>query len=108
MTYALLFLAIVCEVIATTSLKQSQGFTRLLPAAITLTGYAVAFYLLSLTLRTLPVGIVYAVWSGAGTALVALIGWTVFKQHLDTASLIGIGLILAGVLTLNLLSGSTA
>lgn len=108
MTYALLFLAIVFEVAATSSLKESQGFTRLLPSVITVIGYAASFYLLSLTLRTLPVGVVYAVWSGTGTALVALIGWTFFKQQLDFASMLGIALIIAGVLTINLLSGSTA
>jgi small multidrug resistance pump len=101
-----LLLAIICEVIATSSLPATQGFTRPLPSALTFAGYAVAIYLLALTVRTMPVGIVYAVWSGAGIVLIAAIGWIFFRQTLDLPALIGIGLILAGVLIVNLLSQS--
>lgn len=101
-----LALAIVAEVIATSALKASAGFTRLLPSAVVILGYGVAFYLLSQALRTIPVGVAYAVWSGAGTVLIAIIGMLVFRQKLDGAGVIGIGLIIAGVLVLNLWSKS--
>ena len=106
MNYAYLTIAIVFEVVATSALKASEGFTRLGPSLVTLVGYAFAFYLLSLTLRTMPVGIVYAVWSGAGIALITAIGWLYFRQSIDAPGLIGIGLILAGVLVVNLFSKS--
>lgn len=99
-----LAIAIVTEVIGTSALKSSAGFTRLLPSAVVIVSYAIAFYLLSLTLRSIPVGIVYAVWSGVGIVLLALIGALFFKQTLDTPALIGVGLILAGVLVINLFS----
>ena len=92
--------AIASEVIATSALKSTQGFTRLWPSLIVLTGYSVAFYFLSLTLRTLPVGIAYAVWSGAGVALIALIGWLFLEQRLDMPAIFGMLLIVAGVLTI--------
>ena len=98
--------AIVCEVIGTSALKASEGFSRLLPTLVVVIGYGIAFYLLSLTLRSIPVGVAYAVWSGAGVALIALIGWLVFGQRLDAPALVGIGLIVAGVLVLNLFSRS--
>jgi small multidrug resistance pump len=104
--YAYLTIAIVFEVVATSALKASEGFTRLGPSLVTLVGYAFAFYLLSLTLRTMAVGIVYAVWSGAGIALITAIGWLYFRQSIDAPGLIGIGLILAGVLVVNLFSKS--
>jgi small multidrug resistance pump len=103
-----LSLAIVAEVIATSALKASDGFTHLWPSAIVIAGYAVAFYCLSLTLRQIPLGIAYAVWSGAGTALIALIGVVVYRQKLDPAAVFGIALIVAGVLVLNLFSKSGA
>jgi small multidrug resistance pump len=106
MIYAWLVVAIVFEVIATSALKATDGFTRLWPSVVTLGGYAFAFYFLSLTLRTMPVGIVYAVWSGAGIVLIAAIGWFWFRQALDTPALIGLALILAGVLVVNLFSKS--
>lgn len=104
--WLLLAAAIVCEVAATSALKASDGFTRPLPTLAVVAGYGIAFFLLSLTLRTLPVGVVYAVWSGAGVALIALIGWVVFGQRLDAPALLGIGLIVAGVLVLNLSSSA--
>src|SRR5690606_18521014 len=99
-----LIIAIVSEVIATSALKAAEGFTRWGPSLIVIVGYAVAFYLLSLTLRTIPLGIAYAIWSGVGIALVTLIGWIVYQQSLDIAGIIGIGLIVCGVIVLNLFS----
>lgn len=108
MTYALLLIAIVAEVIATSALAKSNGFTILVPSLVSALGYAFAFYLLSLVTKTMPVGIVYAVWSGAGIVLVALAGWLIFGQKLDLPALIGLALIIAGVLIINLLSKSVA
>ncbi|MGA8862967.1 MAG: multidrug efflux SMR transporter [Gallionella sp.] len=102
-----LAIAIVTEVIGTSALKSSEGFTRLLPAAVVLVSYSISFYLLSLTLRTIPVGIVYAIWSGAGIVLLAFIGTFFFRQTLDTPAIIGISLILAGVVVINLFSQTT-
>jgi multidrug transporter EmrE-like cation transporter len=101
-----LAIAIVAEVIGTSALKASEGFSRPWPSAVVVAGYATAFYFLSLTLRRMPVGIAYAVWSGAGTVLIALIGVVAFRQKIDLAGGIGIALIVAGVLVLNLLSRS--
>lgn len=103
-----LLLAIVAEVIATSALKSSAGFTRLMPSLAVVVGYGVAFYFLSLTLRSIPVGVAYAVWSGAGIVLISLVGRVLFGQRLDTPALVGIGLILAGVLVLQLFSDSSA
>jgi small multidrug resistance pump len=102
--WLLLLAAIIFEVIATTSLKLSDGFTRLWPSIFVVAGYGGAFYLLSLILQTIPVGIVYAVWSGVGIALITLMGWFFFGQALDKPALLGIGLIVAGVIVLNLFS----
>lgn len=104
--YLLLFVAIVSEVIATSALKASDGFTNLVPSAVTVVGYGMAFYFLSLTLQTVPVGTAYALWSGVGVALVTAIGWVVFGQKLDGPGLLGIGLIVAGVIVLNVFSKS--
>jgi small multidrug resistance pump len=104
MVYFYLLVAIALEVIATSALKATDGFTRLAPSLVTLIGYGLAFYFLSLTLRTMPVGIVYAVWSGAGIVLIAMIGWIYYQQALDAAGLIGLALILAGVIIVNLFS----
>jgi len=106
MNWLYLGVAIVCEVVATSSLKASEGFTRLWPSVIVVVGYAAAFYCLSLTLRTIPVGVAYAVWSGVGIILVTLAGWYFYDQQLDTPALIGIALIAAGVVVLNTLSKS--
>jgi small multidrug resistance pump len=104
MNWIYLTVAIVLEVIATSALKASDGFTRLMPSVVVVVGYAAAFFLLSLTLRSMPVGVVYAVWSGVGVVLITLVGWLVFKQNLDAPALIGIGLIAAGVVVLNFFS----
>ncbi len=99
--YFTLAISIVTEVIATSALKSSEGFTKLLPSVIVVLGYGTAFYCLSLTLRTMPVGVAYAIWSGLGTALVTLIAWFWFKQKLDAPAIIGLLLIIAGVVVLN-------
>src|SRR5215211_4447997 len=97
MTYIYLFIAVVCEVIGTSALNATDGFTRFWPSALTVLGYGVAFYFLSLTVRTIPVGIVYAIWSGAGIVLIAGIACIHFGQKLDAPALLGLGLIIAGV-----------
>jgi small multidrug resistance pump len=107
-TYLLLGLAIVAEVIATSSLKSSEGFTRLWPSVVTLMGYTITIFLLSLTLKTLPTGIAYAIWSGVGIVLVSAIGWFGYGQKLDTPAIIGLGLIIAGVIVVNVFSKSVA
>jgi len=106
MAYVYLAIAIVAEVIGTSALNASNGFTRAMPSAIVAVGYAIAFYFLSLTLKTIPVAIAYAIWSGAGIALITTIGWVFFRQTLDTAALLGIALIVAGVVVINLFSAS--
>ncbi len=99
-----LSVAIVSEVIATSALKASEGFSRLWPSLIVTAGYMAAFYFLSLTLRTIPIGVAYAIWSGAGVALIALIAWVFFGQALDIPAVIGLSLIVAGVVVLNFFS----
>ena len=101
-----LLLAIVAEVVATSALKASDGVTRLWPAVIVVVGYSVSFYCLSLVLKTIPVGITYAVWSGLGIVLITLAAWWLYGQTIDTAGLVGMGLILAGVVVLNVFSAS--
>ena len=107
MNYLYLAIAIVAEVIATSALKASEGFTRLWPSLIVGIGYLVAFYFLSLTLRTMTVGVSYAIWSGVGIVLVAIIGWLVLGQKLDAPAIGGMGLIIAGVVVINMFSKST-
>lgn len=107
MNYALLLIAIVAEVIATSALKAAEGFSRLTPSIIVVVGYGIAFYCLSLTLRTIPVGIAYAVWSGVGIVLVTGIGWYLYGQKLDLPAISGIGLIIAGVMVIQLFSASS-
>jgi small multidrug resistance pump len=106
--YIYLLVAIVFEVLATTALKETQGFTRLVPALVTVVGYGFAFYFLSLPLRTMPVGIVYALWCGAGIILVTAIGWLWFRQQLDLPAFAGMALIMAGVVVINLFSKTVA
>lgn len=103
-----LFAAIVSEVIATSALKASEGFTVAIPSIIVAIGYSGAFYFLSLTLRTIPIGMAYAIWSGVGVALITLIGWVVFNQKLDAAATLGIVMIVAGVCVIYGFSESTA
>jgi len=108
MAYLYLLLAICAEVAATTTLRASDGFSRLLPSLAVVAGYAVSFFFLSLTLRAIPVGVAYAIWSGIGMTLISILGWVIYKQALDTPALIGIGLIMAGVLVLQLFSHAKA
>lgn len=97
-------LAIFSEVVATASLKSTEGFTRLVPSIVVLVGYSAAFYFLSLTLDTIPIGVAYAVWSGVGVATITLVSFVLYDQKIDAAGLIGIGLIVAGVVVLRLFS----
>ena len=102
MPYLLLLAAILSEVVATTALKQSDGFTRPFPALVTVAGYVIAFYCLSLALRTIPTGVAYAIWSGVGIVLVTAAAWIVHGQRLDLPTLAGMALIVAGVAVMNL------
>ena len=99
-----LILAIISEVIGTTFLKSTEGFTKLWPSVIVLIGYSAAFYFLSLTLDTIPIGVVYAIWSGVGIAAIAIVSVIFLDQKLDTASYVGMGLIIAGVVVLRVFS----
>lgn len=108
MQYVYLVIAVVGEVIATTALKSSAGFTNLVPSLVVVAGYAIAFYFLSLTLHAMSVGIAYAIWSGLGIVLVSIIAWVRFGQVLDSAALIGMALILAGVVVINVFSNAAA
>jgi small multidrug resistance pump len=99
-----LVLAIGAEVVATSALKSAAGFTRLGPSLVVVLGYGVSFWCLSLALKTIPVGVAYAIWSGVGIVLIALIAWALHGQRLDAAALLGIGLILAGVVVIQLFS----
>jgi small multidrug resistance pump len=101
-----LTLAIFSEVMATASLKSTEGFTKLWPSVLVLVGYSAAFYFLSLTLDTIPIGVAYAIWSGVGVAAITLVSIFFFDQKIDTAGFIGIGLIVAGVIILRLFSES--
>jgi len=107
LAYLFLGIAIIAEVIATSALRAAEGFTVLLPSAIAVVGYVVAFYLLSLTLKTMPVGVAYALWSGVGIVLVSLVALVLYKQVLDLPAMLGMGLILAGVVVINLFSKTT-
>jgi small multidrug resistance pump len=106
-TYLFLVAAIVAEVVATTALARSESFTRLGPSAITVLGYCLAFYFLSFPLRTMPIGVVYALWSGFGIVFISAIAWLGFGQKLDAPALIGMGLIAAGVIIVNVFSKIT-
>jgi small multidrug resistance pump len=106
--YGYLAVAIIAEVIATTALRAADGFTQLWPSLISIVGYVVAFYFLSLTLRSMPVGVAYAIWSGVGIVLISLAGWLIYKQLLDLPALIGMALIMAGVIVINLFSKTAA
>lgn len=104
--YAWLGLAIVAEVIATTALKASDSFSKLWPSLITAVGYSFAFWCLSHSMKTVPVGVGYAIWSGVGIVLITAIAWVLFKQKLDLPAMIGMGMILAGVVVINVFSKS--
>lgn len=104
MTYLYLIVAVAFEVIGTAALQASEQFTRPKPLLLTATGYAAAFYFLSLVLRTMPVGLAYAIWSGLGVILITLVGLIWFGQRIDLPAVIGLALIIAGVATINLFS----
>jgi small multidrug resistance pump len=106
MKWVYLLFAIVAEVLGTSALKASQGFTVLVPSAIVMLGYAVAFYFLSLAMNSIPVAVAYALWSGIGIVLITAVGWLWFGQGLDAAALIGIAFIVAGVGIINLFSNA--
>ncbi|WP_151802542.1 DMT family transporter [Acinetobacter guillouiae] len=107
MSFLYLIIAIVAEVIATSAMKASDGFSQLSASIITVVGYAVAIYFLSLTMKMIPVGITYALWSGAGIILVSLVGFFYYKQHLDLAAIIGLIFMIIGILIIHLFSKST-
>ena len=104
MAYIYLAIAILAEVAATSALKASEEFTRLVPSLVVVVGYGMAFYLLTLVLRSIPVGVTYAIWAGVGIVLVALVGAVLYKQVPDMPAMIGIGLIVAGVVVINVFS----
>ncbi|MDT8310346.1 MAG: SMR family transporter [Methylophaga sp.] len=106
--WILLSAAIVAEVFGTSFLKASEGFSKFWPSVAVIVGYVIAFYFLALSLKYIPVGIAYAIWAGVGVVLIASIGWLVFNQKLDFPAIVGISLIIAGVITLNVFSGSVS
>ncbi|MCR9059755.1 MAG: SMR family transporter [Rhodobacteraceae bacterium] len=107
-TYLFLGAAILAEVIATSALARTENFTRLVPSLITIAGYGLSFWLLSYPIRVLPTGVVYAIWSGAGIVLITMVAWLAFDQNLDLPALVGLGLIIAGVVIINVFSKSVA
>ena len=106
MAYAYLLIAILSEVLATSMLKASHGFTKLIPSIVTFIGYSVSFYFLSMVLKYIPIGISYAIWSGLGIVLISIVGLLVFKQELDMPGIFGMVLIISGVIVIHLFSGS--
>lgn len=107
MGYIYLAIAIIAEVIATGSLKLSEGFSKFTPSIVVIVGYGIAFYFLSLVLKTIPVGVAYAIWSGLGVVLISIVGVFFFKQKLDLAAVIGVSLIVLGVIVINVFSKSS-
>lgn len=105
--YLILALAVLAETIGTTALQASQQFTRVGPSILVVLAYGVSFYLLSITLRTMPVGVVYALWSGLGIILIATIGWVVFGQKLDLAAVLGLAMIIGGIAIIHLFSAAS-
>ena len=106
MGYVYLAIAIVAEVVGTSALKASEEFTNTIPSIFVVVGYGVAFYFLSLVLKTIPVGVAYAIWSGMGIVLITIVGLVAFNQKLDTPALLGMALIVCGVVVMNLFSNS--
>lgn len=106
MQLAYLAIAIVAEVIGTSALKAADGFRVLVPSVVVVVSYSISFYFLSLALRTIPMGLAYAIWSGVGIVLISLAGWLFYRQALDGAAIAGMGLIIAGVAVINLFSKS--
>ena len=108
MKWIFLTIAIIGEVIATTALKYSNGFTKLMPSVIVIVGYSVTFYFLSLALRTMSVGIAYAIWSGVGIVLISIISYFAFNQKLDLPAIIGLSLIVIGIVVINMFSNTVS
>jgi small multidrug resistance pump len=106
MEYLYLAIAIISEVVATSALKSTSGFTRLMPTIVVVIGYCTAFYFLSLCLQRIPIGVAYAIWAGVGIGLMAIMGLVVHDQRLDLAGVVGIGLIAAGVVVINVFSAA--
>lgn len=106
MQYVYLAISIIAEVIATSALKASDGFTKLWPSVIVVVGYGIAFHFLALTLKTIPIGVAYAIWAGAGVSIVAVVGWLLFGQKLDAPAIIGMVLIVSGVVIMQAFSKS--
>jgi len=104
MAYVYLLVAIIAEVVGTSALKASDGFKNWIPNVIVIVGYGLAFYFLSLVLKTIPVGVAYAIWSGLGIVLISLVGYIYFKQRLDFPAVIGMALIISGVIVINIFS----
>ena len=102
--YVLLGMAIVFEMIGTTAIKATEGFTKLVPSIITLAAYGMTMWLFSMTLKSIPTGVAYAIWSGIGIVLISVVSFFVYKQSLDVPAIIGIALIIAGVVVINLFS----
>ena len=107
-TFLILLFAILSEVIGTTALKLSNGFTKPIPSLVVVIGYGASFYLLSLALKTMPIGVAYAIWSGVGLILTVIAGMVIWRETLDWARVVGIILILAGIVFINVISKSTA
>jgi len=107
MPYVFLVIAVAFETVGTTALKASEGFTRLGPSLVVVVGYAISFYFLSLVLQAMPVGIAYGMWSALGVFFIALIGWLVFGQRLDWPAVLGLALIVAGVVVIQVFSSTT-
>ena len=107
-SYFILAFAIACEVIATTALVRSEGFTKMNPLAVMIIGYGIAFYCLSIVSKSIPIGITYALWSGLGIVLISFMGWIYLNQRLDLPAQIGIALIILGVIVINLFSKSVS
>ncbi len=108
MKWLLLSIARVAEVTATSALKASEGFTKLAPSIVVIIGYGIAFFFLSLTLKDVPIGIAYAIWSGAGITLISIIGYFYYRQGLDIPAIAGIILIITGIIVINLFSKSVS
>lgn len=106
MGYLYLAIAIVAEVLATSALKESQGFSKLLPTLLVMAGYGASFYFLSLVLQTIPIGVAYALWAGLGIVLITIVGAVVFGQKMDLAAILGIALIISGVVVLRVFSSA--
>jgi small multidrug resistance pump len=100
-------IAITAETIATSAMKSSEGFTKILPSIVVVIGYGISFYFLSITLKSIPVGIAYAVWSGVGIVLISIVGWFLYGQKLDAPAFIGMALIISGVVIMNVFSRAT-